>query len=57
MSDAQRTAVTAAPRAAFRTDGEDLPEIRDWQWSNRPGPQLRGVNEPLNEPLNEPAPG
>jgi xylulose-5-phosphate/fructose-6-phosphate phosphoketolase len=37
-------------RQYVRTYGEDLPEIRDWQWTRAPGPQVVGENEPLHEP-------
>ncbi len=35
----------------IRTHGEDLPEIRDWQWTGVAGPELQGENEPLDEPV------
>ncbi|WP_233495657.1 phosphoketolase [Geodermatophilus sp. TF02-6] len=37
-------------RQYVRTHGEDLPEIRDWQWSGAAGPVVTGSNEPLHEP-------
>jgi xylulose-5-phosphate/fructose-6-phosphate phosphoketolase len=37
-------------RRYVRTEGIDLPEIRDWQWSGQRGPVVRGENEPLREP-------
>jgi xylulose-5-phosphate/fructose-6-phosphate phosphoketolase len=40
-------------RRYVRSHGEDLPEIRAWQWTGGPGPVV--VSE--NEPLHEPAPG
>jgi xylulose-5-phosphate/fructose-6-phosphate phosphoketolase len=36
-------------RQYVRTHGEDLPEIRDWQWSSAPGPVTSGGG-PLQEP-------
>jgi xylulose-5-phosphate/fructose-6-phosphate phosphoketolase len=38
-------------RQYVRTHGEDLPEIRNWQWSGTAGPQTSG-----SSPLHEPAP-
>jgi xylulose-5-phosphate/fructose-6-phosphate phosphoketolase len=37
-------------RQYIRVHGEDLPEVRDWQWSSAPGPEVRGSNEELDEP-------
>ncbi|TKJ24813.1 phosphoketolase family protein [Blastococcus sp. CCUG 61487] len=36
-------------RQYVRTHGEDLPQIRDWQWGAGPGPATEGGN-PLREP-------
>lgn len=36
-------------RQYVRTHGEDLPEIRNWQWSGQPGPTTTGP-DPLHEP-------
>ena len=36
-------------RQYVRTHGEDLPEIRDWQWSGTTGPVTSGA-DPLREP-------
>jgi xylulose-5-phosphate/fructose-6-phosphate phosphoketolase len=38
-------------RQYIRVHGEDQAEIRQWQWSAAPGPDLRGGNEPVHEPL------
>jgi xylulose-5-phosphate/fructose-6-phosphate phosphoketolase len=36
-------------RQYVHTHGEDLPEIRNWQWSGHPGPTTSG-GDPLREP-------
>jgi len=37
-------------RQYVRTHGEDLPEVRNWQWGASAGPVVTGENEPLHEP-------
>jgi xylulose-5-phosphate/fructose-6-phosphate phosphoketolase len=37
-------------RQYVHTYGEDLPEIRDWQWTGAAGPRVSAGNEPLHEP-------
>ncbi|MFP5328453.1 MAG: phosphoketolase [Acidimicrobiia bacterium] len=37
-------------RQYIRVHGEDLPEVRNWQWSSAPGPEVLGSNEELDEP-------
>jgi len=38
-------------RQYVRTHGDDLPDVRDWQWGPGRGPALTGGNEPLHEPV------
>ena len=49
LRDRLRTTLIAH-RQYVRTHGEDLPEVRDWQWGSVAGPTVRGENEPLHEP-------
>ncbi|MCV2487905.1 phosphoketolase family protein [Geodermatophilus sp. YIM 151500] len=37
-------------RQHVRTHGEDLPEVRNWQWGAGAGPRVVGRDEPLHEP-------
>ncbi|MGY1643217.1 phosphoketolase [Geodermatophilus sp. SYSU D00703] len=39
-------------RQYVRTHGEDLPEVRDWQWGAGAGATVSGENEPLHEPAS-----
>jgi xylulose-5-phosphate/fructose-6-phosphate phosphoketolase len=38
-------------RQYVRAHGEDLPEVRHWQWSARSGPTTQVENPPLQEPV------
>jgi xylulose-5-phosphate/fructose-6-phosphate phosphoketolase len=37
-------------RIHVRTHGEDMPEIRDWQWKPAPGPQVTTDQPEQNTP-------
>jgi xylulose-5-phosphate/fructose-6-phosphate phosphoketolase len=38
-------------RQYVRTHGEDMPDVRSWQWSTTPGPATGVANPPLHEPV------
>jgi xylulose-5-phosphate/fructose-6-phosphate phosphoketolase len=38
-------------RQYVRTYGEDMPEIRNWQWSPDPGPASQPENPPQTQPV------
>jgi xylulose-5-phosphate/fructose-6-phosphate phosphoketolase len=39
-------------RIYVRTHGEDMPEVRDWQWTDHPGPQVRTEQPELHTPAD-----
>jgi xylulose-5-phosphate/fructose-6-phosphate phosphoketolase len=37
-------------RIYVRSHGEDMPEVRDWQWTSAPGPEEKTEQPELNTP-------